>query len=231
MTKQQKIAEWFDQTYKIRGNAYLRPKEAYYIFLQLLEVKMGQSILDVACGLGRLLEVAEDKGLAPTGIDISKVAIEYCRQKLPSISSIIRNAEELPFEGLSFDYVSCLGSLERMLDRDKVLQEIKRVLKNEGTICLLVRNSNSWKWKFIKKPLGLVNKQGHQDAMSLEEWIALLERNGLKVTNIYCDQWPLMKFKYLSTFGFWRKFEKTQLSPLPIKFANEFVFLVKKDKK
>ena len=230
MTKQQKIAEWFDQTYKIRGNAYLRPKEAYYIFLQLLEVKMGQSILDVACGLGRLLAVAEEKGLAPTGIDISKVAIEHCRQKLPSISSIIRNAEELPFEALSFDYVTCLGSLERMLDRDKVLQEIKRVLKNEGTICLLVRNSNSWKWKFIKKPLGLINKQGHQDAMSLEEWIALLERNGLKVTNTYCDQWPLMKFKYLSTFGFWRKFEKTQLSPLPIKFANEFVFLVKKIK-
>lgn len=228
LTKQQYIADWFDKTYRLRGNSYLRPKQAYYIFLKLLEVNKGQQILDVACGLGRLLEVALERELQPTGIDISKVAIEHCRKKLPSVPSYIGNAEDLPFENQKFDYVTCLGSLERMLDRDKVLQELKRVLKNNGTICLLVRNSNSWKWRFIKKPLGLVNKQGNQDAMSLEQWTGLLEKNGLKVINTYCDQWPLMKFKIVSSFGFWRCFEKIQTSVLPIKFANEFVFTLKK---
>jgi ubiquinone/menaquinone biosynthesis C-methylase UbiE len=231
MTKQQKIAEWFDQTYKIRGNSYLRPKEAYYIFLKLLDTKMGDNLLDVACGLGRLLSVAAEKGLKPTGIDISKVAIEHCWEKFPSIPTSLGNAEDLPFKSQSFDYVTCLGSLERMLDRDKVLQELSRVLKNDGAICILVRNSNSWKWKFIKKPFGLVNKQGHQDAMTFDKWVELLERNGLKVTNTYCDQWPLMKFKFLTTFGLWRNFEKNQSSPFAIKLANEFVFLVKKNLK
>ena len=58
MTKQQSVADWFDQTYRLRGNSYLRPKQAYYIFLRMLGVNKGQKILDVACGLGRLLEVA-----------------------------------------------------------------------------------------------------------------------------------------------------------------------------
>lgn len=228
MTKQQTIADWFDQTYRLKGNSYLRPKQAYYIFLRMLGVNKGQKILDVACGLGRLLEVAIENELHPIGIDISKVAIERCQKKFPRIPSYIGNAEDLPFEAQVFDYVTCLGSLERMLDRDKVLQEIRRVLTDDGTMCLLVRNSNSWKWKFIKKPLGLVNNQGHQDAMSLEQWIELLEKNGLKAISIYCDQWPLMKFKILFSFGFWENFGKIQSSVFPIKFANEFVIMVKK---
>ena len=228
MTKQQTIADWFDQTYRLKGNSYLRPKQAYYIFLRMLGVSKGQKILDVACGLGRLLEVAIENELHPIGIDISKVAIERCQKKFPDVPSYIGNAEDLPFEAQVFDYVTCLGSLERMLDRDKVLQEIRRVLTDNGTICLLVRNSNSWKWKFIKKPLGLVNNQGHQDAMSLEQWIELLEKNGLKAINTYCDQWPLMKFKVLFSFGLWKNFRKIQSSVLPIKFANEFVIMVKK---
>ena len=228
MTKQQKVADWFNQTYTVRGNSYLRPKQAYYIFLKLLGASKGQKILDVACGLGRLLEVAKEKDLYPTGIDISNVAIEHCQKKFPTIPTYVGNAEELPFDAQAFDYVTCLGSLERMLDRDRVLQEIKRVLNDNGTICILVRNSNSWKWRFVKKPLRLVNTQGHQDAMSLEEWTALLEKNGLKPINIYCDQWPIMKFKMLLSFGFWKNFEKVQSSVFPIKFANEFVIMAKK---
>jgi ubiquinone/menaquinone biosynthesis C-methylase UbiE len=228
MTKQQKIADWFNQTYTFRGNSYLRPKQAYYIFLKLLGASKGQKILDVACGLGRLLEVAAEKELSPVGIDISSVAIDRCKKKLPAIPTYVGNAEDLPFDDQAFDYVTCLGSLERMLDRDKVLQEIKRVLNNSGTICILVRNSNSWKWKFIKKPLGLVNKEGNQDAMSLEQWVALLESNGLKAINIYCDQWPIMKFKVILSLGLWKKFWNLQSSVFPIKFANEFVIMAKK---
>lgn len=228
MTEQQKIADWFNKTYTVRGKSYLRPKQAYYIFLKLLGASKGQKILDVACGLGRLLEVAVETDLRPTGIDISSVAIERCQKKFPSIPTHVGNAEDLPFDTQTFDYVTCLGSLERVLDRNKVLQEIKRVLTDNGTICILVRNSNSWKWKFIKKPLRLVNKQGNQDAMSLEQWIGLLENNGLKASNIYCDQWPIMKLKVLVSLGFWKNFGKVQSNVFPIKFANEFVIMAKK---
>lgn len=194
----------------------------------MLGANCGQRLLDVACGLGRLLEVAKERGLQPIGIDISKVAVEYCQKKFPDIPTVVGNAEELPFDAQEFDFITCLGSLERMLDRDKVLQELKRVLKDNGTICLLVRNSDSWKWKYVKEPFALVNKQANQDAMSLEQWKNLFEKNGLTVADIYCDQWPLMRSKFLATFGLWRNFENIQTSLLPLKVANEFVFIIKK---
>ncbi len=56
--EQKNIADWFNNTYTQRGDMYLRPVKSYSIYLELLKVKKGQNILDVACGLGRLLEAA-----------------------------------------------------------------------------------------------------------------------------------------------------------------------------
>ena len=35
--KQEKIKDWFDKTYSLRGQSYLRPKEAYQILINHLK--------------------------------------------------------------------------------------------------------------------------------------------------------------------------------------------------
>jgi protein-S-isoprenylcysteine O-methyltransferase Ste14 len=52
------IAAWFDATYRTKGLRYLRPPRSYPIFVQLLEARPGERLLDVACGPGLLLKVA-----------------------------------------------------------------------------------------------------------------------------------------------------------------------------
>ena len=92
----------------------------------------------------------------------------------------------------------------------------------------MVRNSESWFWKFIQKPLGFVNRKGHQDALSLDEWSSFLEKQGLKITSVYKDQWPLMQWKRWFSFGFWNGYEKIHHGFIPVKYAYEFIFICEK---
>ncbi len=228
MNEQQEITNWFNKTYAQHGEFYLRPKQAYYIFLKMLNAKPNEKLLDVACGLGRVIEVGIDKNVVVTGIDIANVAIEKCKKKFPNNDIFLANAEDLPFEDNKFDYITCLGSLERMLNREKVIAQMQRVLKDDGKICFLVRNSESWFWKFIQKPLGFVNKKGHQDALSLNEWKDFLEKQGLKILVTYKDQWPLMKYKRWLSLGLWNGYERIHYGTIPIQYAYEFIFICEK---
>jgi SAM-dependent methyltransferase len=227
--RQIEIKNWFDKTYEQRGEWYLRPVDAYKIFLKILKVESGKKILDVACGLGRVIDVALQNDLQAYGIDLSDVAVAKTKAKYPSSHVQSANAEELPFVAKEFDYITCLGSLERMLDRPRVLAEMKRVLTDDGQLCLLVRNSESWFWKFIQKPLGFVNKQGHQDAMNLEEWTTLFEKCGFKVSEVYKDQWPMMKWKRYISLGLWDGYENIHYGLIPLRYAYEFVFILRKN--
>ncbi len=226
--EQQTIKNWFNKTYANRGELYLRPKEAYYIFAELLHLKPNTKLLDVACGLGRMLEVSLEYNVNSFGVDISDVAVAKAKNKLQNATILEANAEQLPFEKTTFDYITCLGSLERIINQDNVLREINRVTSDEVTICFMVRNSFSWRWIFTKKMLFAVNKDGHQDAKSFEQWKSLFEKHQLKIVNCIPDQWPVMKVLQLVTFGNFNGYKKIQKSVTPLRYANEFIFILKK---
>jgi ubiquinone/menaquinone biosynthesis C-methylase UbiE len=226
--EQKTIESWFNKTYASRGESYLRPKQAYIIFAELLDLQPQKTILDIACGLGRMLEISATYKTINYGIDISKVAVQKAKLKLPNDIILQGNAEQLPFENSLFDYVTCLGSLERMIDKETVLQEINRVTKPEAKICIMVRNTNSWRWVFTKKMLLSVNKKGHQDAKTYQEWKTLFEQHNFVIENCVADQWPIMKLKKIASFGIFKNYKKVSKTIMSIDFANEFIFILKK---
>lgn len=226
--EQQAIKDWFNKTYENRGEIYLRPKEAYYIFAELLQLKPKSKLLDVACGLGRMLEISLEYKVQSYGVDLSDVAVKKSKFKLPKATIQEANAEQLPFDNNLFDYVTCLGSLERMIDKDKVIQEIKRATTADASICFMVRNSSSWRWIFTKKLLFTINKKGHQDAKSYEQWKTLFENHQLEIINCISDQWPIMRVLKIVTFGKFSAYKSKQSSFTPLKYANEFIFILKK---
>ncbi|MFB9076186.1 class I SAM-dependent methyltransferase [Flavobacterium procerum] len=227
--QQQTIKEWFDYTYLTRGEMYLRPKNAYYIFAELLQIKPNAKLLDVACGLGRMLEIGLDYKAQCSGVDISSVAVETAKLKLPEANIVEANAEELPFKDNTFDFVTCLGSLERMIDKEKVLQDIKRVTTSDSRICFMVRNSNSWRWLITKKLFLTVNKKGHQDAKNYQQWKALFEKENFEIVSCIPDQWPIMRILQILTFGTFKGYKNKQNSFTPLQYANEFIFILKKN--
>lgn len=227
--KQLEIKKWFDKTYSKWGFMYLRPLEAYEIFTSIIDPEKDSKHLDIACGLGLLLKAVSSKTSNIYGIDLSDQAIKMASEYIPEANLSQGNAEELPYEDRTFDSISCIGSLERMLDREKVLKEQRRVGKGNAKFCYMVRNSEHFIWRYFWNPLGIRNKKGHQDAMNLEEWKQLFESNGFKIVNIYPDHWPY--YKIIRAFIPWKKhdFGRIRKFPFSIRHAYEFIFLLEKN--
>lgn len=117
-------------------------EEKYYYewVTSLLGDPKGKKLLDVGCGGGYLLKEADKAGMETYGIDISKKAIEKAKLRSTNSKLIVGVAEKLPYKNNGFDVVVCLGSLEHFLNPKKSLQEMKRVLKKDGLVCIVLPN-------------------------------------------------------------------------------------------
>ena len=228
---QASVADWFNETYRTLGFKYLRPVPAYPIYMQLLEAQPGERLLDVACGPGVLLKAALMRGLDATGIDISKKAIELTKEFVPEAKTQVGNAEQLPFDDASFDMLTCIGSLERMFNREKVLQEMHRVVRPGGRLCLMLRNAEAIGWRIWRKALGKQNHRGHQDAKGMDDWRELLEDQGFTVSRIEMDQWGRQRLRRWLRLGRAWDFKRPEPVAKPIismNLAYEHIFILKR---
>lgn len=227
---QAEVTAWFDATYRQRGLRYLRPARAYPIFLQLLAARPGERLLDIACGPGLVLAAARERGIVPSGIDLSGEAIAMAHRLLPGVDAQVGNAEALPFAAATFDLVTCLGSLERFLDRERALREMARVGKPTARFCFLVRNASTLVWRFWREGLGRREVQGHQDARTLVQWRELFVRCGFAVERVLPDQWPRQRLRHW--LPWWRprpgREEPVARSFLPLRWSNELVFVLRR---
>ncbi len=225
--EQETIKNWFNKTYSLRGFFYLRPIRAYRIFPSILGFEKKHKILDVACGLGRLLEAAKEYGCELHGFDISDVAVGKAQKTLPEGHIQVANAEAIPYPDNTFDRITCLGSLERMIDLEKVLEEIRRVAKPKAKILFLVRNINGWSWKITKDILRTKMKASHQGAKSQEEWTALFNKIGFEISTILPDQYPIKKRQRITTLGLKKiNYEEVSNAMVPMKYVHEYIYVL-----
>jgi ubiquinone/menaquinone biosynthesis C-methylase UbiE len=88
-------------------------------------------------------------GAELTGIDLTQRAINITRERLTSYklesTLICGDAENLPFQGNSFDLVYSWGVIHHTTDTRKAAQEILRVLKPGGEFRVMVYH----KWSLV----------------------------------------------------------------------------------
>ena len=91
--------------------------------------------LDVGCGDGRL--TAELDAVEVTGADVSAVALERARRRLPEERLVeLEPDAPLPFADGEFDLVLLAETLEHVRDVQLLLSEVRRVLRPGGTLAL-----------------------------------------------------------------------------------------------
>lgn len=100
-------------------------------------LKPGQKILDVGCGMAHLLYEFTQvvPGIEVCGIDISDYALEHAKEEVrPFLKK--GKASELPFDDNSFDFVFSLTTLHnlKVFDLKKAVKEIERVSKGNSYI-------------------------------------------------------------------------------------------------
>lgn len=158
----------------------------YSQMLNQMQVQSGK-LLDVACGLGDLLELAINRGSIPYGIDISSVALEKSKINNPTYRVVEGNGEYLPWANETFDYVTCVGSLEHFINPDIGVQEITRVLKPSGFAAINLPNSHHLQaiYNIYKTGSILPELQDFERFATRHEWQGLLEENGLFVESVF----------------------------------------------
>lgn len=108
--------------------------------IEELSVNDKDLVLDAGCGTGNLIVKLENKNIKVIGIDFSEEALEICKQKIKNAELKFHNlTEPLPFPDNYFDKIVCNNVLYAMVrtQRVSVLQELRRVLKKGGKLCIV----------------------------------------------------------------------------------------------
>lgn len=159
-------------------------------------------VLDIGCGEGRTIKSILDITKNIVGIDSEQKAVNDAKNNLKDYSQIdiqLGSAFDLPFKNDTFDFVILMMTLVNFAENKvKALQEMKRVLKNNGKIIISVYSEKAITerlkmYKDIDIPI-LDNKDGYiifgenvgihvSEQFSYLELEKLASSAGLKITN------------------------------------------------
>lgn len=104
-------------------------------------------LLDLGCGEGSFLFKIAEKARELHGADISSVriagAVATKRASHPRSDITFRAADidrALPYDDGYFDAVTCIATFEHLYDPYSVIREIRRILKQDGSVIIEVPN-------------------------------------------------------------------------------------------
>ena len=101
----------------------------YETAFEAIGVGNGTNLLDVGCGAGLAMQLAEKRGATVSGIDAAEGFLAVARERLPAADIQHGDIEELPFADEAFDAVTAFNSVQYAADPSAALREIKRVAK------------------------------------------------------------------------------------------------------
>ena len=233
MPSTEDVKSWYNQHYAAKGLQSMRPAAAYPVFLDLLGARAGNRLLDVSCGTGSLLAAARERAVEAVGVDLSDEAVKLAKRVAPSAEVAVGAGEALAFRDGSFDYVSCLGSLEHFLDMGKGLEEMKRVAKPAARFCIMVPNQDFIGWKVLGHQ-GTAQQDINEHLLPLKAWRQLFERHGLVVLRVVPDRWHAIRWRSPPPNGGKHGAARFVIGPVleagwrlvPLRWQYQFVFVL-----
>jgi len=214
--KKEKINREFDQVYQSVKPDYYEQGIKRNIFQWYWHTKRYRAIkemlngcrgraLDIGCHSGDITKlIAEATGGETHGLDISSAAIEYARRKYPDLHFRVTLAQsKFPEADGYYDLVTCFDILEHFSSSEieKIIQEIKRVLKGGGYLIIGVPIENIlWKiiWFFWNRAGSQAWRGTHLYKLTRRSLESLFEKNGftkIQEKNIHLGMWRIIKYK------------------------------------
>lgn len=104
----------------------------------------GKKVLDLGCGDGVLTYFLAKAGARVTGVDNDETGLQYANEKLSEFNKaknltytfVNASVYDLPFEADTFDVVVNCEVIEHLPEPERMLREMKRVLKPQGRVVI-----------------------------------------------------------------------------------------------
>jgi len=111
----------------------------------------GKKVLEIGCGSGAQAAVFANSGADITAVDLTGKAVEMIKRRfelfdIKNGAVMQADAERLPFDDNSFDFVWSWGVIHHSANTEKIVQEILRVLKPGGKTSIMIYNRNSTRY-------------------------------------------------------------------------------------
>jgi ubiquinone/menaquinone biosynthesis C-methylase UbiE len=204
--------------------------------LEFIDPDPGEIVLDAGCGTGATTLLLHSKVARVIAMDYSASAVVRCQRNMEdygdrNVGVIRGDLSRIPLRDSFLDKLLCLSVLQYLADGEarQALREAVRVLKDEGTIVLHVKNLSSlyirslWAAKRVKLLFGMKTRLEH--VRPYQWYISELETLGFEIVahnsfNIfvvegmpkriavgirklelrYCRKWPI-RSKFLRCRG------------------------------
>lgn len=150
------VVRYFDTDEGWQGGMYRRPMDWFskmmvrrmrYALQQVdaLNLPPGSEILDVGFGSGVYLEELAARGFHCTGVDASEGMVRSTTERLRAagvndVRLIRGDIERMPFPDETFDLVLSMGVLGYLIDEQRAVAEVQRVLRPNGAWIVSVQN-------------------------------------------------------------------------------------------
>lgn len=164
--------EYYEKLHKFERKLSLDEENRIKTTIDLIPDDV-QSVLDVGCGDGRIINRLQGKYERICGLDVSQNALEHVKT-----SKVKGSLENLPFLDNSFDVLICCEVLEHLPHPifQKAIKELERVSKKY--ILISVPNKENLDSRMIKCP---------ECGCYSHIWRHLRSFNGNKLNNLFND--------------------------------------------
>ncbi len=146
-----------------------------------------QKILDLGCGSGDFIKILKKQNINVEGLEISKKVAKIGQKKGLTIKIADLN-KVFPYKDNSFDTVTAGELIEHIYDTDFFLEEIRRILKNNGNLIISTPNLATLGRRLMLlfgiNPLietSLTNSAGHIRYFTKKSLVELLNRHKFKI--------------------------------------------------
>ena len=116
--------------------------EVLSYLIDSFKIRKDSRIVDLGCGTGVMFDMLRRKvgssGVI-VGVDFSKRMIRKARQNFPfeNVHALDGDAQNLPLKSDSFDYAISFASFAHFKDKQRVMEEVSRVLRRDGLFYII----------------------------------------------------------------------------------------------
>jgi len=153
-------------------------------------------LLDIGCGVGDFIHVAEAKGWKCQGVEPSEEAKEIARKRIKA--NIINSEAMETIPDATFDVVTMWHVLEHVDDLRWQVEQLQRLIKPNGRIVIAVPNYNSYDGQYYKEHWAAYDVPRHLNHFNKKTIVKIFKTKGLELVKTDKLAWDAYYISYMS---------------------------------